>query len=549
MSSRSFEHPMHRHPAVAPVLQLIDSAPDASLGRGGLHALIVQLRALHAIESWAMDRFGLVEAPGYAEHLVGRAHKHAPTVDNYARLPEHLASVHRADEHDPVLTETARRASLDGPDAARAFVRACRRPSLAARRVAAQGWWPALAPAFIGRLDDEVHPDAYAPNVPLAAGLAERQRWRDAWTVAQRLKPKAARVAGRAIVRQRAVVGLGPDGVPAALRDEYLWHSARRAAARLDGHAAETFVGDIEDPRLRILAAHEVRHRLGQLEPLRAPAGAPLDHVATGVHVGAALLMQADLAIEAARPTDAWTCLVAAATAPRLDRRYWTDGVRPDLRIAQQLLLVSLKFAYAGRWPWGRRHQRALLDRLDAVRPVLAPFAHRHLDEAIEAGAVRGDWLKARLRQALYVRAMERVDRCAIERHLRDAPQAEAFVRGLLGDGAFDATLPPDPTDPLRNLYHDGQARRARAARRPSLYRQYLLRLYSRQPWLVSPAAFSCAFKRIVFEARTPPRSTGRSARSGFAQFGAPDGSTLGVASRNGAISASKEEPSPRCIR
>ena len=468
MSTRTFEHPMQRHPAVAPMLTLIDSAPSVSLGRGGLHALIVQVRALTALERWAVNRFDLEAPSGYAKRLAQRC-AHASSVDRYAALPAPLAFVHRADEHDPVLTETARLASTEGPAAARAYVADCRRPSLAARRVAEQGWWPAVEPSFIGRLDGTVMPDDYAASVPLAEALAERRRWPEAWAVTRRLAPRLAQPARRAIVRQQAAAGLTADSVPEDLGDDFRWQAACLAADRQDAEVAQAFVHDLRDPRRRALAAHEVQLRLGQLAPLRAPMGAPWMRMDPDVPIGAALVMLADRAIEAGRPSDAWACLVGAATTPRFDRRYWLEGSRPDLRIAQHLLLVAVKFAHAGRWPWGRRHQRALLDRLDAVLPVVHRVARRQIDEAIETGAVRAGWLKARLRQAVYVQAMEQVDPAVIDHHLANAPRAEAFVRGLLGDRAFGAQLPPDPADPLRELYTDGRHRLQRAARRRPL--------------------------------------------------------------------------------
>ena len=418
------------------------------------------------LEGWASDRFALSEAPGFASRLATRVREHVPRVDEYVDLPAKLASLHRVDEHEYVLTETARRAMREGPDGARAYVSENPRPSLAARRLAEQGWWPGIEPTFVGRLDADVHPDVYRPSIPLVDELAEQGRWSDAHRVAARLPVRQARTAQRAIVHRQVRAGVTPRHLCSELKDEFLWQSARLAAERDNLAAAQAFVAEMEEPQRRAVAEHEIRARLGQLEPPSTPIGGAVERGVTGMRDGSVLLINAELCLASARPGDAWTRLYAAATAPRRCGRYWVDGNRPDLLIAQQLLYVSLKHGHRGPWPWGRRRQVALLDRLDAVRPVIDRLATRQVHEALDEGAIRPNWLKARIRQALFIRSVERIEVRTIERHLHRSPQAEAFLRGLMGDLAFADRLSRDPSDPIRALYDDGLARSTRAARR-----------------------------------------------------------------------------------
>ncbi len=462
MSSRSFEHPLHRQPAVAAVMQLIDTIPDASHGRGGVQATLVQVRALMRLEAWATDRFDLSGAPGYAQRLADQLREYLPELDRYVALPEPLAAVHRIDEHDAELTEAARLANTEGPSQAQAFVAQSARPSLAARRVAAEGCWPSVKPAFVGRLDGDLGPGAYPPSILLAEALAEKGRWIDAHRVASQLPPRRALVARKAIVRQQAVAGLGPGVLSADLLDEYLWASARIAADRDNVAAAQELVDEMQDRRRRAVAHHEVLARAGQL----ASCSAVLVQTEGSMGPGDAQLMRAELAAAAGRPVAAWAHLVAAATGPRRDTQYWVEGVRPDLKIAQQLLYVMLKLGHCEAWPWGRRRQIELLDRLDAVYPVVLRLAHRQVRERLDDGVVRPAWLKARLRQAMYIRSLERIDLTTFSRQLHLAPEADAFIRGLMGDLAFSDALSRDPSDPVRAMYDDGLARSPRAARR-----------------------------------------------------------------------------------
>ena len=464
MGSRSFEHPLHRHPAVAPVLHLLDATPDASLGRGGPQATIVHLRALMRLDQWACERFELTATPGYADRMLASARNAIPRLAESAFLPGPLAEVHRADEHDRELTETARRAMVEGPDAARAYAAECKRPSLAARRAAEFGCWPALKPTFVGRLDADVEPQAYQPSVSLAGALAARQRWAEARQVASKLRKQDNLQAEKVIVRCQVDAGIAPRALSCVLQDEYLWHSARIAADRQNLAAALEFVGEMRNARRRAAAEHEVRARAGQLEPIPrydAPGEHPMGE-------GLALLAQAEIAALAGQTAQAWDRLSAAAATPRRDGRCWIDGTRPDLRIAQQLLYLKLKHGHQRPWPWGRRRQLALLDRLDAVLPVIDRLSYCQVTEALQAGVIRAKWLQERLRQALFIRSVDRVDFESVGRHLHRAVEAEAYLRGLVGDLDFGKTLSRDPADPIRALYDDGLARSPRAARRRS---------------------------------------------------------------------------------
>ena len=458
MSTRTFEHPLHRHPSVAPVLHLIEATPDMTLGRGGVQATVIQIRALEHVEAWAMRRFALSEQPAHAARLADRVRKAVPAVDDLVRLPAALAALYRYDEHDRELAETARLSHIEGPAAARAFVSRRVRPSLASRRLAEQGWWPSTDHAFVGRLDADVRPEDYRPSVPLVGALARLGRWTDAKRIAERLAPRPRLLARKLMLRRQVRVGIGPGPLPVPLQDEYLWQSARLSVERDNPSAANAFVDEMYDPLRRAFARHELRRQLGQLTAIDRP------DVGLDGRGGVASLMRADVAIASSRPTQAWAHLCEAATGPRVDRRCWIDGVRPDLQIAQQLLFVTLKFGHADRWPWGRRRMRALLDRLDAVMAVVGQLAQRQVEDAL--GAVGSAWLRSRIRQALYVRSLERTDTATVERHLYGAPQAEAFLRGLMGDLAFGAQLSRDPADPVRALYDDGLARAPRAARR-----------------------------------------------------------------------------------
>ena len=462
MSSRNFEHPLQRHPAVAPVLQLVTAAPDATFGAGALHASIVQLRATMALEAWAVDRFGLRDRPGYAKRFAGRLQDRLPNAEGLATLPARLAEVHRADEHDPALTETARLACTEGTHAARAFMATCARPSLAARRAAERGLWPGVTPTFIGRLEDP-----YRPSVLLADALAADERWTDARCIARQLPKRLRLGAEKAIVRRQVAAGVHPGPLSVPLHDEYLLHQARLAASRSNFSASSAFIREISDGRRRAVAHHDLHEQCGRLEPIWLGPGGMARAGDDVVDGGVALLMHADRATQSAQPRVAWQRLTAAATAPR-QGHFWLDGVRPDLRIAQHLLFVALKYGQTGRWPWGRRRQVALLDRLDAVRPVVDRLGTRQVEEALQGDVVRAKWLQDRLRQALFVRAIERVDTVDIGRYLHRAPEAEAFLRGLMGDLAFGEQLTRDPTDPIRAFYDDGLARSPRAARRRS---------------------------------------------------------------------------------
>ena len=462
MSSRTFEHPMQRHPAVAPLLSLLETRARADLGRGLVQAKIVKLRAVLELENWAIGRFALSESPGYGARLADEVRTLVPQAVAYARLPKPLAAVHRADEHDFALTEAARLLADEGPEAARAYVAKVERPSLATRRLAAEGWWPGVQPTFVGRLDESVRPEAYRPSVPLTDALAAQGRFRDAHSVARRLPFRARRWAERAIVRQKVASGAAPGSLTGFLHEEYLWQSALLAADRQNPSAAIQFVDEMRDGARQTIAMHEVRARLGKLMPY----GVRTADDATALPSGETLMMNAERALASGQPQQAWAMLCSAATGPRRDSRFWLDGVRPDLRIAQRLLTLSMTHSFGAPWPWGSRQQEALLDRLDAVGPALAPVGRRQIEEALSRSVLRPKWLQARVRQALFVRSVERIDVAAIDRHMYGRADAEAFIRGLMGDLTFAQQLSTDPADPIRALYDDGLARSPRAARR-----------------------------------------------------------------------------------
>ncbi len=463
MSSRTFEHPLHRHPSVGPVLHVISATPDVSHGRGGVQAALAQIRVLDRLEAWAMRRFALNERPGHAARLANRIRDAVPAVDALVELPTPLARLYRYDEHDAELTEVARRVHRDGPRSALAYVADRPRPSLAARRLVTYGCWPSAEPAFVGRLDDRVGPRAYRVSLALVDAVASAGRWHDAKRLADRLPPRQRLAGGRVIVRHQVRAGVGPGSLSGPLMDEYLWQCAQLSAQRDDPAAAFELIRQMQDPQRQAFSTHELRVTLGRLEPVPSRQLSPAA-VGAGVHQ----LMQADVEVVAGRPSNAWYWLREAAAAPRRDRRCWIGGVRPDQRIARQLLYVMLRFGYRGRWPWGHRRLTALLDRLDAVSPVVDRLAERQVLDAMASGAVKAPWLQARLRQALYIRSIERLDPGAIDRQLHGSPQAEAFVRGLMGDLAFAGALSSDPADPIRALYDDGLARAPRASRRRS---------------------------------------------------------------------------------
>ncbi|MCA9550078.1 MAG: hypothetical protein KC933_08590, partial [Myxococcales bacterium] len=288
--------------------------------------------------------------------------------------------------------------------------------------------------------------------------LCQRGAWEEARVVAGRLTGPARLVAWRHVLRAQVQAGLpiAARALSATLRGHLAQLRAEHALLTGDLRGAWQAWETITSPRLASLAAAALLETAVEqrLPPRDVQAWARrLD-----LGAGAGLKAQAALLKERHEWREAAEHLSAAGRAPRRSVAHWLEGARPDAHLAVAMAALTLRWGRGLRWPWSRR---PWLYDSDVMRRVVATVGRSAATDPLASAGLGGVAIRRRLQQAAELARIEAIDWAHEARQAARSPEAQAFVRGLLGDEAFGRALPRDPCDPIRAFYDDGVARSA----------------------------------------------------------------------------------------
>lgn len=350
-----------------------------------------------------------------------------------------------------------------GPEAARI---ACGSPrATALRKLVRTGVWPGYRPQFIGRLCEVVTAEAYAPTLALVTHFVEQEDWQQASDTARRMRPALRRQAQRLIVvaRVRAGAQVRMQHINPQLHDSVWTARALRAAAQRDERATQHAWSQVAQPRASgwaaLLLSRQAR-AMGEANDALRWSRLARPHCPTGDWYLQALKQASPL--ERLRHLGPFTRL---CIGPRRSTALWQDGLRPDRRLAKCAAVLTLQgCGIVTRVPQ-MRVRNGWLDSLDVALQVVREVGSA---TALEPGTQRllpGQSQRLRLHQAAWVARYQDAASVDLGHPSVGRPEVAAFVRGLMGDEQFKASLSRDPADPVRAFYDDGLARSPVAAR------------------------------------------------------------------------------------
>ena len=461
-------HPFARHPIAGPLLRLVEPRPEEPNLRDALRAELeiqrrLAIRAVCAqaehhlqvgpVRAWRQAAGGLDEVLN--QGLQAEAWPHALIAAYRPSAAGGLGEVR--------ALELATAVAQGGPEAARL---ACGSPrTTALRRLVNTGVWPGYRPRFIGRLCEVVTAEAYAPTLALVTHLIEQEDWQQASTTARRMRPALRRQAQRTIIVARV-----RGGAPARLQHidpqlhDAVWTArALRAAEQRDEHATQHAWSQVAQPRASgwaaLLLCRQAR-AMGEANNAMRWLRLARPHCATGDWCLQAL--------EQASPLERLNYLglfTRLCMGPRRSTALWQDGLRPDRRLAEYAAVLALQgCAVVTRVPQ-LRVRNGWLDSLDVALQVVRQVGSAAALDPSAQRLLPAQSQRLRLHQAAWVARYQDASSIDLGHPSVGRPEVAAFVRGLMGDEQFKASLSRDPADPARAFYDDGLARSPVAGR------------------------------------------------------------------------------------